>query len=366
MFWLGSRAESLIYRRVVWPTMREAEDYACVVGGSLELSALSDLRASGKLDFAGAQIPNTHDLVRIYYRFTDERGETGTFPLATMFCGLSDPTHNCKDVAGSLDLESVLRVPLGRSYGMPYTVKAGTNAVAKAVDVIESLGLSTNKPASAYKLANDHVFGSDESYLSIANWLLDAAGFASCMPDAYGTVQMVPYVEPQERASTWTFDDGRYSIMQPEVIVSDNSESVYNACRLSYETEEESLWAATVNNDKNSPASIANRGYERTLTEQVSELSGSTQAERLANLKAQSKSKLVENSAGIEYVEWQHPYVPLSPNDAVSIEYSMAGIEWRGAVTNMQISLDVSMQCRTKARRFIRAGFVTETNGGSY
>lgn len=366
MDWLGSRSEQLIYRRVVWPTMQEAEDYACITGGSLELSALSDLRASGSLDFSGGIVPNTHDLVRVYYRFTDERGDTGTFPLATMFCGASGPTYNGRNVSGSLDLESVLRVPLGRSYGMPYTVKAGTNAVAKAMEIMESLGLATNNPKSSYVLSRDHVFDSGDSYLTVANWLLDAASYASCYPDAYGVVQMAPYVEPQERAEAWRFDDSRYSIMQPEVVLSDNAESICNACRLSYETDEESLWAATLNNDPNSPASIVNRGYEVTLTEQVSELAGETQEARLANLKAQSKTRLIDNSAGIEYVEWAHPYVPISPNDSAAIDYSMARLEWKGAVTNMQIDLAASMQCKTKARRFIRKGFETETVGGCY
>lgn len=366
MIWDGYRDESWSYRRVTWPGFEEAEDYSMFTGGSIELSALSQLRASGSLDFAGESLPSDHDLVRVYYTCTDEAGEESTQPLGTFFLSVGEPTHEGAMVSGSVDLESVLRVPLKGSYGRYYTVKAGTNAVSKAVSIIEGLGLRTNRPSSSYVLPRDVTYDPDDSWMTMANDLLSMAGYASCSPDAWGTVQMLPYTEPQEREASWEFTDGGKSIMLPEVKVSDNSEDIPNAVRMTYESEEESLWAASYNDDPNSRASRVSRGFEVTLAETVTELSGDTRDERLANLKAKARQKLVDNSSAIEYVEWGFPWVPLWPNDAVRIGYLTAGLDWRGAMTEMSVDVGAHAAVTAKARRFVRGGFVTTEEGGSW
>lgn len=366
MIFDGYRDESFVFRRVTWPGFVEAEDYTMFTSGSIELSSLSQLRASGTLDFSGETMPDGGSLVRIYYRFTDEAGESGTYALGTFFCSISDPTYDGPMVSGSVDLESVLRVPLKEKYGRYYTVAEGTNAVAKAVEIIEGLGLRTNRPAATYTLPRDVVYEPDDTWLTIANDLLSMAGYASCWPDAYGTVQMAPYIEPQERQPAWTFRDDERSIMLPQVVVSDNSNDIVNAVKLTYESEEESLWAAAYNDDPNSAASRVVRGYEVSLVETVDELSGETKEERLANLESKADAKLVDNSTEIEYVEWGFPWVPLQPNDAVEIDYLTAGLNWRGALTETQVSVGGHCEVTGKARRFIRSGFVTTREGGSW
>ena len=366
MIYDGYRDESYVFRRVTWPGLREAEDYGMFTGGSIELSALSQLRAQGSLDFAGSAMPDDHDLIRVYYRFKDEAGETATRAIGTFFCSVSDPVYTGEMVSGTADLESVLRVPLKGAYGRYYTVPAGTNAVSKAVEIIEGLGLKTNRPASPYKLPRDVVYEPDDPWLTIVNDLLSMAGYASCWPDAYGTVQMSPYVEPQERQPVQTFRDDERSIMLPDVAVSDNAEDIPNVVVLTYETEEESLWASSRNIDPNSRASTVSRGYEVTVAETVDELSGSTREERLAALKQRARAKLVDSSSGIEYVEWGFPWLPIQPNDAIEIDYLTAGLNWRGAVTSMQIEVGGHCDVSGKARRFVRSGFETVEEGGSW
>lgn len=346
--------------------MEELQDYEQLfTGGSIERSAFSDLRESGSLTFSGRELPDKHDLVRVYYEFVDSAGETTREPLATMFFASIDPTYEGARVHGSASIESVLRVLASKTYGRPYTVAKGTNAIAKAIALCESVGLKTNAAECEYVLTKDHVFDENTAYLTMVNWLTSAAGYAGVFPDAYGIIQIVPYVEPNERDPLWTFRDDERSIMRPEVIVSDNSAERYNAVRLYYETEEETLWASAVNNDPLSDLSVASRGYEITLAEQVTELSGSTQAERISNLKAMAKERLLDNSAGIEYVDLHHPYVPIKPNDAILIDYRMAGKQWPGSVTNQTITLEASLDTATRARRYLRAGLEVDVEGGA-
>lgn len=366
MIYDGYRDEEFIFRRVTWPGMVEAEDYGMFTGGSIELSALSQLRAQGSLDFAGDAMPDDHDLIRVYYRFTDENGDTATNALGTFFCSVSNPTYSGAMVSGTADLESVLRIPSMGMYGRYYTVAAGTNAVAKAVEIIEGLGLRTNRPSSSYVLKRDVVYDPDDSWLTIVNDLLSMAGYASCWPDAYGTVQMAPYVEPQERQPVFTFRDDERSVMLPDVPVSDNAEEIPNVVYLTYETEEESLWASSRNADRNSRASTVARGYEVPVSETVNELSGDTKDERLAALKRAARSKLLDNSSAIEYVEWGFPWLPLQPNDSIEIDYLTAGLNWRGALTSMEVSVGGHCSVTGKARRFVRSGFETIEEGGSW
>ena len=46
MMWEGSRTETFVCRRVTFPDWLEREDYPFAVSGGIDLSALSDLRAS--------------------------------------------------------------------------------------------------------------------------------------------------------------------------------------------------------------------------------------------------------------------------------------------------------------------------------
>lgn len=366
MYWHGNRSsERFTFRRVTWPGWEEADEYDQITGGSLELSAFSDIKAVGSLDFDGAAVPDDRDLVRIYYGFTDDFLDSISVPLATLFFSVSEPAYDGNTVSGTMECSSVLQVLANKVYGLPFTATAGTRPVKLAIELCESLGLKVNNPdPSAYTIKNDHTFDSDASYLEIVNWLLGSAGFSSCWPDAYGVVQMCEYREPLERPSSVKFSDGDESVMLPEVSRRSDYQSTPNVVRMSYETEDESLWASASNIDPDSRASVVSRRQENTRYESVSELDGDTVDKRLANLKAAALSNLVDNSSDIEYVTMTHAWLPIAPNDAVEIDYIAAGLLWSGAVTNLAIDLEDGVPCQLTARRFVRTGIKTETKGG--
>lgn len=366
MMWEGSRTETFVCRRVTFPDWLEREDYPFAVSGGIDLSALSDLRASGTLSFDGEAPPDSGSLMRIYYGFSDENGDRGEWPLGTFFVNVAGQDHNGASHSGKAELQSVLKVAAADCYGRTYTVPKGTNAVARARAVIEGLGLRTNKPSCPYTLASEMVFKPDDTWLDIANALLDAAGYAACTPDAYGTVQMLPYIEPDLRQTVWTFADNDYSIMEPKVSDSSNAGDIPNVYRLTWENEEGSLWACAKNLDPDSPASYKSRGYWQGMHESVSELDGSNQTQRLANLKALSKRRLLDNTQAIEYVEWSHPWVPVWPGDAVEVTYLAAGRHWRGSVVSMSLSVGDHLSVKSRARRFVHASYDVTVEGGGW
>lgn len=366
--WSGWAHQRLSFRRVKWPTWEEGEEYGQITGGNLELSAFSDLKVDGSLNFEGVEAPDDRDLVRVYYGYSDSTGEQPMRALATLVFSVSKPTHEGVTVSGKLECRSTLSILAGRNYGAPFAVPAGTKAVQKAVELVESLGLRTNNPdPSAYEVKGCHTFKEDEAdYLTIVNWLLDAAGYSSAWVDAYGVVQMTPYVEPTARASSLSLADDAASILYPELSRESDWADTPNVVRLYYETEDESLRASASNVDPAHAASLPSRGYEVTYRETVGELAGDTRAERLENLKALARQKLVDKSSGVEYVEGKCQYVEgLAPNAAIEIDYARAGLEWRGAVTNVSVDLSAAMPAKFKARRFVRSGLEVEASASA-
>ena len=287
----GNRAdETYTYRRVDWTTWQEGADLGNVVSGSIELGAFTDLKATCSFAFQGGEAPEQDSLVRIYYSFTDEDGESGQYMLGTFLIAYANVTQTDDRVSGTCDGYSVLKVLADRKYGMPYTVAAGAYPINEAVSLITSLGLKAHKGNdSSYQLTSDHTFEPDDSYLTIVNWLLTAAGFAAVTPDAEGVCQIQ---RPSAHGVAFAFDAGAYSIMYPSVSTENDWQSTPNVVRAYYEDDTVGMYAYA-SNDSGSKASLANRGgRELTLYESVSELDGATHSDMLDNLKAYALTKL--------------------------------------------------------------------------
>ncbi len=372
MIWTGYREESIAYRRVRWAPGRaghldELEDYGMFTGGSIELSSSSELGASGSLSFSGSALPDTSDLVRVYYRFADEEGGAYEEALGTFFAVLSDPTHDMGTVSGSVTLQSVLRVLKKGRCRMPYNVPRYTNAVERAADIAADAGIPTNGPAAPYRVGRGVCFDFGTNWLEVCNSLLSSAGFAPCRPDAMGGVVMAPRGSATQDAPVWTFEDGPLSIMKPEVVLANDAADTANAVHLRYEGEGRTLWASAYNDDPASPASRIARGYEVSVCEKVTELAGATWGEKLSALKEEARARLVRETAGTEYVEWEHPWVPLRPESPVGIEYRGSGLSWLGRVSNMRLSLGGDgLTVKTRAVSQADAGFRATVEGGAW
>lgn len=353
--------ETYTYRRVDWSTWQEGQDLGDVVSGSIELGAFTDLKATCSFSFVGTEAPEQDSLIRIYYGFTDDQGEVAEFMLGTFLIGYSTVSRVEDRLSGTADGYSVLKVLSDKKYGMPFTVAAGEQPIAKAVSLMEGLGLRVEVgEESSYQLTSDHTFDPDDSYLTIVNWLLTSADYMAVTPDARGVCQVRK--ANANRAPVATFEDDDHSIMYPEVSTENDWQSTPNVVRAYYETDECAIWA-TASNVSGSKASLDNRGNrELTLYESVSELDGEDAAAKLANLQTFATNKLLDNSGEIERVSLSHPYVPLTPNDAITVKYG--DFDWTGNVTNLRINLMPSTKCDTETRRLVAPTVTVEVDGG--
>ena len=365
--WKGSRTGGFFYREVEWPTFKEVGDYQHATGGSLEMSALSDVKVNGSLSFDG-EPPNPANLLRVFYGFTDAEGRYEEVAVATMGVIAANPTVSDGidgvQMKGKAKLTSMLQILKDVELNRPYTVKAGEQAIAKAMALIADCGLPTNSPdPSAYALSKEWtVAPEDANVLSIVNKLLGFAGYSSAWVDAYGVVQLTPYVEPTDREATIRFSAGPDSIIRPEMGSENDWGDTPNVVRLSYSTDSEFLAAWCKNVDPAHKASLPSRGgREKTHSEQVSQLAGDTAQERLANLKEMARSTLAANSAEVEYAEVDCAFMPVEPNDAAEVDY--AGVSWKGAVMSCKVDLGDDSSEKVRVRRFVRTALEVETGG---
>lgn len=371
MRWDDFRQGTVVYQAVRMPRrgyegqgFAVVGDYPMFTGGSIELSAESDLGASGSLDYRGESVPDVRDLVRVVYVAADEAGNVSANPIGTFVMSLGEPTYDMGKAYGSVELLSTLRIADCRKFGRPYTIKAGCNCVSKAVELIGALGLSVSAAVGTKLLRSDMVMDAGDSYLDAANALLDAAGFRHCEPDPYGGVVMRP-VRTGEREAAWAFSEGSSSMLSPEVVLVEAALDAPNAVYVTY-SGDPPCWAVAMNEDPLSPSSVANVGYEIGEHEQAADPGEGTAQQALADVMGQARDMLMERCSGTAQLRFSHPYVPIAPGDVVAVDYPSSGISFAGEVSSMALSWgdEQDVACETVAKRRMDAGFRPTVGGG--
>lgn len=341
--------EEFIYRRLSWNSWIENLTYNYITGGSIEFSNDASLKVTGKFSFTGYELPNEEDLVRVYYRFKDESGESQEMALATLFTSYSSVTYNDTlnglQATGSLNAESVLSVLNNEKIGYPLTIKKATLAISKVREIIEERNLKVNVVMSPFVLTSDYTFKESDTILTVVNTLLSMADYKDAYPDAYGVIQ----IEPRNyNYDSITFKNDKNSIMYPEIENENQLSSTPNVVKLFMNTDSASI-LAVAKNLSGSKASLEARGNrEVTYVESVSNV-GSGNYSSL--LKKKAEEVLKEKSSTVEYVKFQHAWVPMKLNDVININYG--DFIWAGNLDNYSIELSPAVKTTSKVKRVL-------------
>ena len=361
MNWFGNRRnEEFIFKRVNWENWEEHESYNFITSGSIEYAADAELKVSGKFNFEGYDTPDTNDLIRVYYRFS-QGGESETIALATFFLSYSsiDYVDTLKGIkaSGSINGESVLSVLKNKQVGRPFTIKKGTYSVVKAWELIEECGLRYSAPTlnnSINKLTSDYTFKATDNYLTIVNYLMGVAGYKEVFPDANGIIQLEPLPKTHNELQ---FANDDNSIMYPQLSADNNWLSTPNVVKVLYNTDQACI-LATAKNLSGSRASLTSRGNrEITYVEEVSNV-GNGSLRKL--LKEKAESLLKEKSSDIEYVKFQHALVPMGLYDKVNINYG--NLTWEGSLENYSVELTPSVPTTSKVKKILDKNIVIDSN----
>lgn len=362
-FYGNRHDETYIFRRVTWKGWEEHEPYPYITGGSIEFAEDASLKVSGSFDFDGLEMPKTEDLLRVYYRFTDDSGETGTFPIATFFINFSDLKHvqTTKGLKsqGSLDANSVLRVLDDAEVGQPYIIPAGTRYITRAVELIQSFGLNVDYAPSSAASRYDQVFDPGTTYLEIVNWLVTQAGYTEIFPDAYGTVVVKTIDAIMADIPELILKTDKKSIIYPEIERQNDYLNTPNVVRYMHDTETSCI-VATAKNMTGSKSSLdARGGREQTEFEEIGDMPRETGL--LKTLMKMAEKRVRELATDIEYVEYAHAFVPMQLYQTMTLEF--ADLSWTGIIDNYTIDLSPGTKIQTKLKRETPQEIIVDVSG---
>lgn len=362
--WYGNRHnETYTYKRVAWENWVEHEAYPWITSGSLELSSSSDLKLTGSFDFEGMEPPNTSDLLRVYYEFDDDNGEHATCMLATLFVSYAslehiDTTKGIKS-KGTLEGSSVLKLLDEKVYGAPYTIPKNTNAIYKAQSLIKEVGLNVVYTPAIPVLSADHTFDAGDSYLDMVNWLCETAGYVPAYPDAEGNVVLKPHSAILNQTPEIVFENNANSIMYPQIEEENEWQKTPNVVKMFYNTDLACIYAEARNTTGSRVSLDARGNREQTFYEEIGELP--EDASKVRSLVDLAEAKLRELSCDIEYVKFEHAYVPMQPYQAITVNYS--DLSWSGIIDNTSIDLAPSTKAQTKLKRELYSDIVVQKEG---
>ena len=311
-----------------------------VTGGNITLSNATRLRASGTLDMTDAcgPIDWMTQRVRIEYKANGVSWGLGVFLL-------SAPTRSYSEVGSkwSVDLSSPLAVPDADCVDSTFTVKAGSNLVGVAADILYETGLErlSITPSSAVA-SSDMIYDPGKSKLTIVNELLAVAGYWSAHPDGMGQVHLDPYTRPAARGVMYDFHEGARAIHLPEWEREQDMGAVPNKVVFVSQgsADKPALVGVAVNDDPSSPYSYPSRGRW------VVETRTGVEAADQESITAQARRRLIDVSTPSAGITLQHMPVPIQPNQVVG--FTSQGHACKGVVKEIEYSLDPTSLAKTK------------------
>lgn len=326
-------------------TLLDAGDLAVrrldgVTGGSVTLSNSTRLRASGSLNLTQAcgPIDWMTQRVSIEYKANGVSWGLGVFLL-------SAPTRSYSETGSgwSVDLSSPLAVPDADCVDSTFTVKAGSNLVGVAADILYETGLErlSITPSSAVA-SSDMIYDPGKSKLTIVNELLSAAGYWSAHPDGAGQVHLDPYMRPADRGVAFDFREGARAIHLPEWEREQDMAAVPNKVVFVSQgsADKPALVGVAVNDDPSSPYSYLSRG--RWIVETRTGVEAADQE----SITAQARRRLIDVSTPSAAITLQHMPVPIMPNQVVG--FTSQGHSAKGVVKEIEYTLDPTSLVKTK------------------
>lgn len=316
-----------------------------VLGGSVEVAALSRLGGSGSLtvDERGQTIDWMSHRVQCIY----DPGirDVAAWPVATMM--FTSPQMRQTDTTRTyaVTLLSKMAVIDEDTVETSLSLAAGTAIIPAVVNLIESTGETrTAVTASAATLSNPLVWEAGESKLSIINDLLAAAGYWSLWCDGSGQFRVEPYVDPDARPTAYEFIDGETAIHTPEWGREQNLSSVPNKFVVVGQGSDETppLIGVATNEDPDSPYSYQSRG--RWITSVDEGVEGDSQAvfDQLA------RRRLWDAMSPVAKLTAEHAVIPLEPNQAIS--FTDHGETVRATIQRLSYEFTFDADCKAEWR----------------
>ncbi|MDR1713096.1 MAG: hypothetical protein LBR39_02930 [Coriobacteriales bacterium] len=348
MDWHSSNRQDEFYFTSVDPeTMRDTGFLDMLMdGATVERNALTATKTAATVPFY-SQLPEGNYWMRLYSRST-LGDDVATLCLGTFMPSVPARTVEYAMSTGSANLYSLLHLLEEQLLPYPLSLAAGTQSIAKAVELAQECGLATHADSSASVLQSTATFDAGTSYMEVVNWLLDYAGFRSVDIDPQGAALMRRYYDPALDQPAYTLTDDGAAAFAPQVTHEMDEFAVPNRLVALCSNQEQTLTAVVDNDDPANRYSIPSRGRVIATAAEIEQID-SQEA-----LEAWAASQLYSKTSAVESVTITTPYQPWDINDAVRIEYKAAGLDFTGTVVSKSMALTPGMPTSTRLRRFVR------------
>lgn len=330
-------------------------------GGKITRNQDTSTYESASIDYVGS-IDVGIDLIRIYLDAVFTDGSVESVALGTFVASTPSATLNGGLATGSADLYGRLKELYDDDFDTPYAVTQGTNAVQAAMAICKEVGLEVIADDSDYTLSATWVFGTGsngeddpDNKLAAVNKLLDAAGFNSAKTDPYGRVIMTRYKEPSKRPIAWEFIEGASARFLSEVKRTYDVSEIANVVHCDYTSQDDTIRGTAVDSAPESPYSTVNVGRRIVKRYTYNDLpEGNTAAQMQANANTRAQTLMDTERSVIYKVEFDHVYAPVTVGDAITMQYTTAGVTKNLAIRTQDIELGAGCLISCEARAFER------------
>lgn len=315
-----------------------------VSGGSIEIAPYERLGGSASITLdQGQPIDWLSHRVRITY----DPGVVGVDPWPVGTYLLTSPKRTV-DRHGvttyAVSLLSKLVIPDEIAAEEAITVQKGDPLIPAAVALLRGTGETRMSVTDTGVVARETMtWDVGESYLTIINAILQAAGYWSLMVTGDGQYLFEPYVDPADREPAWVFESGDLSIIKPSFEHEQNLAGVPNhvVAYTQGSEEEEALVGVALNENPDSEFSTVSRGRTVSRTYQV-EAATQQVVDDLA------RRRLQDAMSPVSHWTIEHAIVPLKGHDVAIFPDGDENI--RASVQRMSMTLEYDSQAKTIMR----------------
>ena len=333
-----------------------------VSGGSISRNLDTDTFESATLAFEGP-VGEAPDLVRVWLDATDQlTGEAASAELGTFLMSMPKREVDGRTESTTADLYGRLRELADDDFDVPFTVAAGSDAVAVAAGIARGCGLEVVADPSDFRTTAEWTFGvggggddRPDTKLKAVNKLLDVAGFSAARTDPHGRVVMRRYVRPQQRLPVREMREGPGCTVTRQLTDELDRMAVSNVVHVDYVTQEVTVRGTAVDDDPNSEwstASVGRRIVKRYEYQDLPEGTTAEAAQATANLRA--ADLLASDRSVLRRVTLTCAYCPVAVEDAVTVDIPTAGVSRDYVVRTQDIDLGAMCAMRIEARNFGR------------
>ncbi len=354
MDWTKSgRKDTFKFVRVRFPEFTEAEELDGITSCSIEESAFTTLKSSGKITFE--EVPEwahniADDLVRVY-SISTLGDETETVCHGTMFTTSSSGNISGRRKSAEYSLYSTIKVLQDELITENLTIPQGTNVVEWITTEIKKRHLPVSATPSTSTLSTSLTFEFGTELIKVFNGMLSTIDYRSAYPDSYGVICLNPKMNLEQQAPACTFSDTDPSLsVSSSSFASDfDTSSIPNhVVVISESSDGTSLRAEVKNTDENSPWSIPSRNRRITRCEKLDKISSQSE------LQAKAEELLRASMLRVEKITIDHLFQPFEILDAVNFNYEKSSTTGKYSATKRTREMRPGIPCQTTLRRFIQ------------